>query len=212
MHTSAKLAKHYMMSTKSKSKCNCIVYERDAMAFLSYKSNTIKELVMIRIAYVLVFCLVCALANAQDSRYAGTWKCHSEETFEEDNGEKSRAMWDHFIRIDIEDQQTYVRLKLIGTNVDGRDFQTRREGENIINNPDGSISFNDYLCKNEYDKDDHLYWTVWYHCVAKYEGGRLKVSERLMGEGRNNNGYLVKDETNIHPIKQKLYYNEKDNW
>ena len=182
------------------------------MASLSYKSDTIKELVMIRIAYVLVFCLVCALANAQDSRYAGTWKCHFEETFEEDNGEKSRAMWDHFIRIDIEDQQTYVRLKLIGTNVDGRDFQTRREGENIINNPDGSISFDEYLSKKEIDKDDNLYWTVWTHYNIKYEGGRLKVSEKTMGVGCNSLGSIIKDERDKAFTQQKTYYNEKDNW
>lgn len=53
----------------------------------------------------------------------------------------------------------------------------------MVLNPDGSISFDDYLSKKEYDKDNGLYWTVWYHYVAKYEGGRLKVSEKLMGEG-----------------------------
>lgn len=159
----------------------------------------------------LVF--ACAVkTDAQDKRYAGTWKFHHEETFEEDNEKKSHATWDHFIRIDIEDSNIYVRLKLIGNNVDGRDFQTRREGENINLNSDGSISFNDYLSKNEYDKDDRLYWTVWYYYVVKYEGGRLNVSEKLMGEGRNGNGHLIKDEKNISPIKHKFYYNEKDNW
>ena len=119
---------------------------------------------------------------------------------------------DHFIRIDIEGNHVYVRLKLESKNHKGVPFQTRREGENIYIHTDGSISFDDFLSKNMLDKDDHLYWTIWDHYVVKYEDGRLTVSQELMGEGRNSNGYLVKDEKDISPVKHKIYYNEKDNW
>ena len=162
---------------------------------------------------VSMLCLAFGLSvNAQDAQYVGTWIFHNEATFNEDDGSCSHATWDHYIRIDVEDNSFFVRLKLVGKDVEGRDFQTRREGENVVINPDGSISFDDYLSKKEYDNEDHLYWTVWYHYDAKYEGGRLKVSEKLMGEGRNSNGYLVKDEKDLHHVERRTYYNEKDNW
>ncbi len=153
---------------------------------------------------LLVF-TCCIQIDAQDTRLAGTWKWHIDE-----NG--GNASWDYYIRIDIENSNVYVRLKLVGNNVDGRDFQTRTEGENVRVNADGSISFDDYLSKKEYDNEDHLYWTVWNHYNVKYEGGRLNVSQKLMGEGCNHNGYLVKDERDISPVKHRVYYNEKDNW
>lgn len=151
-------------------------------------------------------------AKAQDKRYAGTWICHEEMTFDEDNGSRIQSSWDHYIRIDLENNLFFVRLKLIGKNVDGRDFQTRREGENVVSNSDGSISFDEYLSKKEYDKDDHLYWTIWTHYIAKFEGGRLKVSERTMGVGCNSYGSIIKDERDLATTKHKIYYNEKDNW
>lgn len=148
-----------------------------------------------------------ASAKAQDTRYVGTWKHHREAVM----GDGEHYNWDNFIRIDMEDNHVYVRLKQI-TNVDGKEHQDRTEGEHIVINTDGSISFDDYINKNGYHDDDNLYWTVWYHYVVKYEGGRLNVSQKLMGEGRNHNGNLIKDEKNIHPVEHKVYYNEKDNW
>ena len=150
-------------------------------------------------------------AKAQDKRYAGTWICHEEMTFDEDNGSRIQSSWDHYIRIDLENDLYFVRLKLIGKNVDGRDFQSRREGENVKVNTDGSISFDEYLTKKEYDNEDRLYWTVWTHYTIKYEGGRLLSSEKLMGEAYNKNDILVKEDKN-RTATQKVYYNEKDNW
>ena len=154
-------------------------------------------------------CIVVML-YAQDTRYVGTWKWHYDSPYED--GVEGIPPRDEYIRIDIEDGQIYVRLKYIGKDGNGRPLQTRREGENVVFNADGSISFNEYICKREYDKDDHLYWTVWTHYVVKYEGGRLKVTEKTMGEGYNSNGYLIKDDEGAHNSVQKIYYNEKDNW
>lgn len=163
---------------------------------------------LLLLTFIVLAC--CVNTDAQDKRYAGTWKWHNElAAFNDDN---TLSVWDYFIRIDIEDHNIYVRLKIVGNNVDGKNVQSRREGENVVVHDDGSISFDEYLSKNEYDNDDRLYWTVWTHYVVKYEGGRLNVTEKLMGEGRNRNGYLVKDERDISPIKHKIYYNEKDNW
>lgn len=163
---------------------------------------------MKRILLLLLFGIVgiCSI-DAQDSRYIGTWKYHNEATM----GDGEHYNWDYFIRIDIEDSNIYVRLKLI-TNIDGKEYQKRTEGEHVMVNTDGSISFDDFLSKNEYHQDDYLYWTVWQHYVVKYESGRLNVSQKLMGEGYNGNGYLVKDEKQLHPINHMVYYNEKDNW
>lgn len=157
------------------------------------------------------FVLYAIGIHAQDYRYVGTWKWHYDSPYDDETeGPHSQ---DQYIRIDIEDGQVYVRLKLESKNYKGIPFQTRREGEHVRINSDGSISFDEYLSKNEYDNEDHLYWTVWCHYVAKYEGGRLKVIEKLMGEGRNSNGDLVKDDKNNPAnVKQKTFYNEKDDW
>lgn len=149
----------------------------------------------------------CIQIDAQDTRLVGTWKCHREAVM----GDGEHYCWDNYIRIEMEDNHLYVRLKQI-TNINGKEHQDRTEGEHIVINSDGSISFDDYLSKKEYDNEDHLYWTVWYHYVIRYGGGRLNVSQKLMGEGRNRNGYLVKDERDNHSVEHKIYYNEKDNW
>lgn len=154
------------------------------------------------LTFVVFAC--CIKVDAQDTRLVGTWKYHRDEI-------GGNASWDYYIRIDIENGNVYVRLKLVGNNVDGRDFQTRTEGEHVRVNADGSISFDDYLSKKEYDNDDHLYWTVWNHYVVRYEGGRLLSSQTLMGEAYNRSGYLVKEDKN-RGTTQKIYYNEKDNW
>lgn len=166
---------------------------------------------MRKILFIILCHIIFLNLSAQDARYVGTWKWHYDSPYEDEiEGPHSQ---DKYIRIDIEDDLIFVRLKLESKNYKGLPFQTRRDGENVEVNNDGSISFNEFICKKEYDKDDHLYWTVWTHYIAKYEGGRLKVTEELMGEGRDGNGYLVKDDKN-NPvnIKQKTYYNEKDNW
>lgn len=149
-------------------------------------------------------------ADAQDTRCIGTWKWHYDSPYED--AQDGMPPRDEYIRIDIEDGQIYIRLKRVGKDGNGHPFQSHREGENISVNTDGSITFDEYLSKNEYDNEDHLYWTVWYHYVVRYKGGRLNVSQTLMGEGRNRNGYLVKDERDISPVKHRVYYNEKDNW
>ena len=167
---------------------------------------------MKRSLFLILFTVFVLGIRAQDTRYSGTWIWHDEMTFGEDNEPRVQSSWDHFIRIDIDGDLVFVRLKLVGKNVDGRDFQTRREGENVVLNSDGSISFDEYLSKKEYDKDDHLYWTIWTHYIVKYEGGRLKVSEKTMGVGCNSSGSIIKDERNVSTTKYKTYYNEKDNW
>lgn len=166
---------------------------------------------MKKILLLTIICLVCTTKTyAQDTRYAGTWKWHYDSPYDDEiEGPHSR---DEYIRIDIEDSKVYVRLKLESKNYKGLPFSTRRDGENVEVHTDGSISFDEYLSKKEYDKDDHLYWTVWIHYNVKYEGASLKVSEKTMGVGRNSYGSIVKDERDLAPIQQKTYYNEKDNW
>ena len=162
---------------------------------------------MKRLLLTSLLSLICLMTvMAQDSRYAGTWIC-----LEEEYRSGEHCIWDRYIRIDIEDSNVYVRLKQIN-NIDGKISQHRGEGEHVIVNSDGSISFDEYLSKNEYDDDDHLYWTVWEHYVLRYKGGRLNVSQKLMGEGCNSNGRLVEDGKHRNPIKYMTYYNEKDNW
>lgn len=162
--------------------------------------------------FALMFGFVyLASAKAQDARYVGTWKWHFDSPYDNEiEGPHSR---DEFIRIDIEDNQVFIRLKLESKNDKNLPFVTRREGENVIVHDDGKISFDEYLGKNEYDQDDNLYWTVWQHYVVNYEGGRLNVIRKLMGEGRNKDGALIKDDkNNPRHIWHKTYYNEKDNW
>lgn len=159
---------------------------------------------------LILLALTCVIkTNAQDIRYVGTWKWHYDSPYED--GEEGPPPRDEFIRIDIEDDIVYVRLKIIGKDGEGRPFQSRREGENVRVNSDGSISFDKYLSKKEYDNEDRLYWTVWTHYTIKYGGGRLLSSEKLMGEAYNKNGILVKEDKN-RTATQKVYYNEKDNW
>lgn len=161
--------------------------------------------------FALMFGFVClASAKAQDARYEGTWKWHYDSPYDDEiEGPHSQ---DKYIRIDVEDGQVYVRLKFESKNYKGLPFSTRREGENIKVNADGSLSFDEYLSKKELDKDDHLYWTVWTHYIVKYEGGRLKVFEKTMGVGYNSFDSIVKDERDNAFTQQKTYYNEKDNW
>lgn len=160
--------------------------------------------------FALLFGFVCpASAKAQDARYVGTWKWHYDSPYED--GEEGPPPRDEFIRIDIEDSIVYVRLKIMGKDGYGRPFQSRNEGENVSINADGSISFDKFLSKKEYDNEDRLYWTVWTHYTIKYGGGRLLSSEKDMGEAYNKNGILVKEDKN-RTATQKVYYNEKDNW
>ena len=160
---------------------------------------------------VMLFGLIyVASTKAQDARYVGTWKWHYDSPYDDEiEGPHSQ---DKYIKIDVEDGQFFVRLKLESKNYKGLPFQTRRDGENIEVYNDGSISFDEYLSKKEFDKEDHLYWTIWTHYNVKYEGGRLKVSEKTMGVGCNNYGSIVKDERDKAYTQQKTYYNEKDNW
>ena len=158
------------------------------------------------LTFLGLFCIL--KTTAQDTRYVGTWKYHDEWTHEEDNGEYSYEKRDYYIKIGIEDGAVYVRLKLIYNDRNAK----YAEGENIRINEDGSISFDEYLNRRDYHENSHLFWTTWIHYVAKYEGGRLIVSEKTMAEGCNAQGCLVEDQRDIFPIKQKIYYNEKDNW
>ena len=165
---------------------------------------------MKKLLLLILFALICVIeTNAQDTRYVGTWKWHYDSPYED--GQEGIPPRDEYIRIDIEDGQIFVRLKMIGKDGYGRPFQSRNEGENVRINADGSISFDKYICKKDFDKDDNLYWTVWTHYNVKYEGGRLNVSEKLIGKAYNWNDDFVKEENNHKPIR-KIYYNEKDNW
>lgn len=166
---------------------------------------------MKKVFILTMISLLCAAnAMAQDTRYVGTWKWHYDSPYDDETeGPHSQ---DKYIRIDFEDDEIFVRLKLESKNYKGLPFSTRRDGENIEINNDGSISFDEYLSRKEYDKDDHLYWTVWTHYNVKYEGGRLKVSEKTMGVGYNSYDSIVKDERDKAFSQQKTYYNEKDNW
>ena len=162
---------------------------------------------MNRVLLLAIICFACTIkASSQSNPLCGTWKYHREANM----GGGEHYSWDYYIRIDIEENNVFVRLKQV-TNIDGKEFQDRTEGEHVMVNTDGSISFDDFLSKNEYHQDDCLYWTVWQHFVVKYEGGRLKVTRKLMGEGRNKDGVLIKDDKN-HLIEHMTYYNEKDNW
>lgn len=117
---------------------------------------------MKHLLFAMLFGLICvASAKAQDARYVGTWKWHYDSPYED--GQEGPPPRDEFIRIDIEDSIVYVRLKIIGKDGYGRPFHSRREGENVRVNTDGSISFDKYLSKKEYDNEDRLYWTVWTH-------------------------------------------------
>ena len=161
--------------------------------------------------FALMFGFVClASAKAQDTRYVGTWKWHYDSPYED--GEEGPPPRDEFIRIDIEDSIVYVRLKKIGKDGQGRPLQYRTEGEQINVNFDGSIIFNEFICKNDYDKEDRLYYTAWYRYVVKYEGGRLQASVSYRCEGRNSNGVLISDNKNSTKPENRTYYNEKDNW
>lgn len=162
---------------------------------------------LVAMLFGLVF---VASAKAQDTRYVGTWKWHYDSPY--DNEIEGPHSQDKFIRIDIEGDEIFVRLKFESKNYRGLPFSTRREGENIRVNADGSISFDEYLSKKEYDNEDRLYWTVWTHYNVKYDGGRLKVSEKTMGIGYNRFDSIVKDERDNAFTQQKTYYNEKDNW
>lgn len=163
-----------------------------------------------KILFLILGSIISLNLSAQDIRYAGTWKWHYDSPYDDEiEGPHSQ---DKYIRIDFEDDEIFVRLKLESKNYKGLPFSTRKDGENIIVNNDGSISFDEYLSKKEFDKDDQLYWTVWTHYNVKYEGGRLKVSEKTMGFGCNSLGSIVKDERDKAFTQQKVYYNEKDNW
>lgn len=166
---------------------------------------------MKKILFFVTVCLLCATTViAQDDRYVGTWKWHYDSPYDDEiEGPHSR---DEFIRIDIEDGMVFVRTKLESKNFKGIPFQNRYEGENVVVNTDGSISFDVFLCKKEYEDSDRLYWTVWYHYTIKYEGGRLLCSERLEGLGYDSYGHIVEDHTELNRATQKTYYNEKDNW
>ena len=156
--------------------------------------------------FALLFGFVClASAKAQDARYVSTWKWHYDSPYED--GEEGTPPHDEYIRIDIEDGQVYVRLKVVWKKGDG----PHREGENVIVNTDGSISFDVYSKKREYDSEDRQYWTSWTHYTILYKGGRLISYENPITETYNKNGRLVEKSKMNEPI-QKIYYNEKDNW
>lgn len=155
---------------------------------------------------LILLALTCVIkTNAQDTRYVGTWKWHYDSPYE--NGQEGTPPHDEYIRIDIEDGQVYIRLKVVWKNGDG----PRREGENVIVNTDGSISFDEYTKKKEYDSEDHLYWTARTHYNISYKGGRLISHENPILEAYDKNGRLVEKSKMNDPI-QKIYYNEKDNW
>ena len=158
-----------------------------------------------------VFSLLCAISvNAQDDRYVGTWKWHYDSPWDDEvEGPHDR---DEFIRINIEDGKVFVRTKLESKNYKGISFQYRYEGKNVVVNTDGSISFDVFLCTKEFDDDDRLYWTIWYHYTIKYEGGRLLVSQTFHGLAYDSNGHIVKIDDGHSHIEHKTYYNENDNW
>ncbi len=157
---------------------------------------------------LLVF-TCCIQIDAQDTRYVGTWKWHYDSPYED--GQEGMPPHDEYIRIDFEDGKFFVRLKFEGKDGNGRPMQHREEAEDVNENSDGSISFNRYYCKKEFDNDDRLLFTVWTHYIVKYEGGRLISYEKDMSEAYNRNGNLVKEDKN-KTVTQKIYYNEKDNW
>lgn len=156
-------------------------------------------------AFILfTLALFCSLAlNAQDARLAGVWKNSR------DSGLPDVKDLQEYIRIDIEDNHIYVSEKMT-RKVDGEFIQTYAEAENITVNPDGSISFDIYLSKNEYDNQDHLYWDVWEHYFCKLKGSRLYVTITFNGKGRDKNGRIVNNGNQA--TMNYVYYNEKDNW
>ena len=158
---------------------------------------------LVAMLFGLVF---VASAKAQDTRYVGTWKWHYDSPYED--GQNGVAPYDEYIRIDIEDGVVYVRKKLVWKN---NDEGYHREGENVMINTDGSISFDVYSKKREYDSEDRLYWTAWTHYTILYKGGRLISHENPKLEAYDKNGRLVEKSKMNEPI-HKIYYNEKDNW
>lgn len=165
-----------------------------------------KRIIILSILFVFQLIVI----RAQDSRYEGTWKWHYDSPYED--GVEGIPPRDEYIRINIEDGKVWISIKIEGKDGNGHPFVRREEAEDISENSDGTVSFKRYICKNEYDNEDHLYWTVWTHYIIKYEGGRLKVSEETMGIGCNRSGAIVKDERDVSITVQKTYYNEKDNW
>lgn len=147
-----------------------------------------------------------ASTKAQDARYVGTWKWHYDSPYED--GQNGTAPYDEYIRIEIEDGQVYVRKKLVWKS-NGEGYH--REGENVMINKDGSISFDVYSKKREYDGEDHLYWTAWTHYLISYIGRRLISHENPILEAYDKNGRLV-DKSKMNDPIQKIYYNERDNW
>ena len=150
----------------------------------------------------IVALLSCMAVMAQDARLAGTWK----------DSERLPLNDDYYIRIDIEDGEVYVRTKVEGLTIDGKDFKARYEAENVVVNNDGSVSFDVYKDKLTYDSEDHLYWTIWTHYTVKYRGGRLLSTEKTYSLGYDSNGHIVEDYSDRTGGKSITYYNEKDNW
>lgn len=161
---------------------------------------------MKKLLLILLILARCIQIDAQDTRLVGTWKYHYDSPHED--GQNGTPPYDEYIRIDIEDGKVYVRTKLVWKN-NGEGYH--REGENVIVNTDGSISFDVYSKKREYDSEDYLYWTSWTHYTILYKGGRLISYENPITETYNKNGRLVK-KNKINESIKKLYYNEKDNW
>ena len=164
---------------------------------------------MRKILFIILYSIISMNLSAQDTRYVGTWKWHYDSPY--DDAQNGLPPHDEYIRIDFEDGKVYVRLKFEGKDGYGRPMQSRLEAEDVNVNSDGSISFNRYYCKKEYDNDERLWLTVWTHYIVKYEGGRLFSSEILMGQSYDKSGNLIKEDLNHHHT-QKIYYNEKDNW
>lgn len=141
-------------------------------------------------------------AMAHDSRLAGVWKY-------QENLDNMNIVY--FIKISIEDGNVFIRTKIEGINEYHHEWQTYREAENIEVNSDGSISFDVYSRKNEYDNDDHMFWTSWTHYIVKYKGGgRLHSIEKWYLYSHNSDGRISKDMSG--PSFTHIYYNEKDNW
>lgn len=164
-----------------------------------------KKIVLRMLAVVLLLAgASSAYAQEPDPRLAGVWKRHVIGP--------GHYKWNDFIRVDIDGSQVFINLKADGTTDEGEQFQRYDDAKDITINSDGSVSFNVSVSERDYDEQDHLYWTVWKSYTIRWEGGRLKATERLQGYGANSQGRIIKDQRDTFSIYLHTYFNINDNW
>ena len=139
-----------------------------------------------------------AYAQEPDPRLAGVWKRHID---------RPNIKKDKYIRVDIEGSEVFVSVKEIGT-IDDQSFQNYDDAEDITVNSDGSISFNVYLAKNEYDEG--VYSSTWESHTIRVKGGRLISIEKQRGCEKDSKGNILDDY--VIPFGNYTYFNINDNW